>query len=840
MKPTAPSYIERPADREFLECLSAGEFCFVLTSRQMGKSSLMARTAARLRDGGALAAIVDLSIIGEGSDQTRGVSASAWYYGIARAIAKDLKLKGDLRSWWQQYDGMPEMQRFTEFLADLVLAQTGDRRVILFVDEIDTTLRLPFTDDFFAGIRACHNARATQPAFERLTFALLGVASPTELIKDTKRTPFNIGRRIELNDLTLEHATSLADGLPLEKTAALVALARVFEWTGGQPYLTQKLCLELSRRLGGDREPHRLPELVDTLVEELFLSPDLGRNEVHFQYIRDRVLQDPRRKEVLQIYRRTLRGEEPPDIPQSLAQNALKLAGLVRRTPGGTLDVRNRVYTRLFDEAWVGKALAKDPTRRRSFAVGAATILIVALPFIFLWRVKTRSAQIVTQAQAQVEALLGARPDAVPEILKRLEPLRPAVEPLLRNAFAQAKQRSVNQLNAAMGLAALGDLQPLQKMTARDPDPTSRTAFIHSYVRSPSSPLPWLEVLNKIPDNTGTNTTIADFRSAVCAALSLMEWDRLPVADHEALRNTISRLYVDASDAGTHGATYCALTRWKQPCPRLASEAKPSPKRDWFINNQGMTMVLLPTSLKVGDANRPPFKANAAVGGLFIPKQSIYVSDREVTVDLFRKFVKESLLNPDTPDFEWPVGWVKEDSKVSPLPECPVQNVNWFEAAAFCNWLSRQEDREPAYRALTPDDWELNTSSNGYRLPTGEEWEFACRAFSNTAFAFGQKDEPLEDYAWYISDSKGRTWPSGMKLPNLLGLFDFPGSVWELCEDRLTIPEAQGAGLTRVIRGGSWQASQLDLISASQFYVGPRVQRNFIGFRCVLADFTTL
>ncbi len=254
LKPTAPSYVERAADREFFERLSDGDFCYVLTSRQMGKSSLMARTAVKLREAGALTAIIDLTSIGEGGKDSE--SASSWYFGIARTIARELGLKAELKNWWQERDGLPEQQRFAEFLEDLVLGATS-QRVVIFVDEIDATLRLPFTDDFFAGIRACYNARASKPAFERLTFALLGVASPSELIKDTSRTPFNIGQRIELTDFTLEEARPLAAGFALPLKEAARALERVLHWTGGQPYLTQKLCLELSRRLasGAISEP---------------------------------------------------------------------------------------------------------------------------------------------------------------------------------------------------------------------------------------------------------------------------------------------------------------------------------------------------------------------------------------------------------------------------------------------------------------------------------------------------------------------------------------------------------------------------------------------------------
>ena len=104
--------------------------------------------------------------------------------------------------------------RLSRYLREVALAERGERLVI-FVDEIDTTLRLGFTDDFFAAIRFLYQNRAADPALERLSFVLIGVATPGDLIKDTARTPFNIGQRIDLTDFTLDEAAGLANHLPL-------------------------------------------------------------------------------------------------------------------------------------------------------------------------------------------------------------------------------------------------------------------------------------------------------------------------------------------------------------------------------------------------------------------------------------------------------------------------------------------------------------------------------------------------------------------------------------------------------------------------------------------------
>ena len=153
-------------------------------------------------------AAIDLSAIGSGKAE---MSAEQWYYALAYHLSKDLELGFDLAGWWDAHRRLPPVNRMLELFAEAVLARI-DGRVVVFVNEIDTTIALPFSDDFFAAIRACHNARATAPAYRRLSFVLLGVASLTDLIKDGERTPFNVGRRIELADFSFVEARALASG----------------------------------------------------------------------------------------------------------------------------------------------------------------------------------------------------------------------------------------------------------------------------------------------------------------------------------------------------------------------------------------------------------------------------------------------------------------------------------------------------------------------------------------------------------------------------------------------------------------------------------------------------
>ena len=152
LKGNAPSYVERPADEELCQAVKRGEFCYVLTARQMGKSSLMARTARRLQAEGVQTAIIDLTQIGT-------VASDQWYFDFVSEVATELGLDTDTEMWWQANASQGIVRRFTNFLRDVVLTECAGH-VVIFVDEIDFTLSLDFADDFFAAIRAAYNNRS--------------------------------------------------------------------------------------------------------------------------------------------------------------------------------------------------------------------------------------------------------------------------------------------------------------------------------------------------------------------------------------------------------------------------------------------------------------------------------------------------------------------------------------------------------------------------------------------------------------------------------------------------------------------------------------------------------
>ena len=309
----------------------------------MGKSSLMVRTAAQLKKKRIRSIIIDL----QGKIE-HGMGAEAFYAGLLDTFIQELKLSIDLTHWWQKHSLLSAVQRFSKFIDSQVLPYSQEGLVV-FIDEIDSTLNLNFSDDFFAALRSFYNAGASNPAFKRLTFVLLGVAAPSDLMKDRTRSPFNIGRRIELTDFTEKEAHKLTRGFALEEQIAAQVLQRVLYWTGGHPYLTQKVCASLAMNKQGC---HKGSD-VDSLIERVFFSDETWRDS-HLAHIRDRIVEDKDNSDaLLALYRRILSSEQILDDGRSPLYTSLKLTGIVKVFPDGTLRLRNKMYERVFDLTWV-------------------------------------------------------------------------------------------------------------------------------------------------------------------------------------------------------------------------------------------------------------------------------------------------------------------------------------------------------------------------------------------------------------------------------------------------------------------------------------------------------
>ena len=383
-------YIERSADPVLLRICREGAFAYVLTSRQMGKSSLMIRTAERLLEEGIRPVIIDLTELGAAA------IAEQWYRGILEKLADQLELPGSVARWWEDNAQQSIIQRFNGYLTAVVLRRV-EQRIVVFIDEIDTTLRLDFSDDFFASIRYLYNARATNNDLTRLSFVLLGVASPGDLMKDPERTPFNIGERVNLNDFTDDEAVR---DLHLDRWL----VQSVFRYTNGHPYLTLRVFKSLAEA--------PLEGTIESRIAALFFGEHAGKDS-NLQFVRDMLTRRaPDREAVLLRYRDIRRGLPVPDRESDPVCAWLRLSGIVR-SQQGLLQVRNPIYHTVFDNAWIRKNRNTDWSRKAaqvaSIAVGLLLLVgAILAPFAYMQKNRAREAQAKAESSAR-EAISQAQ-----------------------------------------------------------------------------------------------------------------------------------------------------------------------------------------------------------------------------------------------------------------------------------------------------------------------------------------------------------------------------------------------------------------------------------------------
>ncbi len=172
---------------------------------------------------------------------------------------------------------------------------------------------------------------------------------------------------------------------------------------------------------------------------------------------------------------------------------------------------------------------------------------------------------------------------------------------------------------------------------------------------------------------------------------------------------------------------------------------------------------------------------------------------------------------------------------------CPIMEVTWWGAVEYCNWLSREAGLQPVYYFGADEEIRCNWTANGYRLPTEAEWEFAARSGGreDRKWSGTNVENEVQNFAWFLVNSRSQTQPIGTKQPNDLGLYDMTGNVWEWCWDQggnydhesQTNPKGGLSSGYRVLRGGSWNYQSNHLCCSNRGFGTPTDSYNNLGFR---------
>ncbi len=343
------TYVVRAADRYLYKALKRQDFAYVLNARQMGKSSLMVRMMQQLQGEGYNCIAIDMTRIG--SDE---VTLEQWYKGIAVELWQGFGLLGavSLKNWWNERSDLSAVQRLSRFIEDVLLVELAPQPLVIFIDEIDNILALNFSvHDFFAMIRSCYNQRSFKPEYRRLNFAFFGAASPSNLMSDIQRTPFNIGKGIELQGFKEHEAQPLVQGLSDKVTNPQTLLKSILGWTNGQPFLTQKLCQLIHHSpvsIPINQEEVWLEQFIE---EKILIDWEIQDEPEHLRTIRDRLLKHPQAPLLLTMYQDILIQGSIPITDSILAQELL-LSGIVIQEHR-ELKLHNRIYGEIFNREWV-------------------------------------------------------------------------------------------------------------------------------------------------------------------------------------------------------------------------------------------------------------------------------------------------------------------------------------------------------------------------------------------------------------------------------------------------------------------------------------------------------
>ncbi|MGI8980862.1 MAG: protein kinase domain-containing protein [Pirellulaceae bacterium] len=437
----------------------------------------------------------------------------------------------------------------------------------------------------------------------------------------------------------------------------------------------------------------------------------------------------------------------------------------------------------------------------------------------------------------------------------------PAEEVSEKESVALGRRRA----RAAITLLRFGERRDALSALQAGTNPESLSQFVtqaRSFGLSPEDLLGCLELTVDEAPRYGLLLALGDFSPA-----------DLPASAREKLTEHLQAWRRDDRSAAVHAACDWLLHKWEiAPSSPGAPETKPPSydpenQRQWFVLQVGsdrLGFVAFPPggfvrgspaaeNLRVEDESRHPVRFT----------RPLAVLDREITIAQWLQFLDERKLDRQI--------WEERDKRpvMYRQPAHPAYHVNWYEAVEYCRWLTDKagmdetkqcyvEDRSElateAAAGKKPDAiekklllpvkrWTFHPDRPGFRLPTEAEWERACRAGTTTTFSFGCDPTLLKYSSAHLSEeAERRPYPGGTKMPNLRGLFDMHGNVWEWCQDtqvnyQAMQLETDPIGLVptnnRAYRGGSFDNYTKHHRAACRIFELPTLSFPYLGFRVV-------
>ncbi|RQH46191.1 hypothetical protein D5R40_09865 [Okeania hirsuta] len=357
-----PTYVRRSVDKELFNALKKGEYCYVLSSPQTGKSSLKIRTIQLLQAENIICIALDMTRV-----NNKLLTLEEWYEQIILTLENTFLFPRHFPElWWEEMADLPADERLFIFIEEVLLVNTQNEKIVIFIDEVndDSVVNSGFSS-LGVLIDYCLEERTNNPKFQRLTFALLGKTIPDNLIDRC--------RFIELNSFKKEEVAHLVQPFKGIVKQPLQVIEKILYWSGGQPFLTQKLCQIAIDYLGERRGEENYNEiaLIEDLVKICVIENwDSQDYPIHFNKIQNLLLKNIQKSTShLEIYQQILKhgrlrppGQDNQKFKNdAIANNRWEIKELLRsgvaKINNGFLEVYSPIYAEIFNQEWVQQYL---------------------------------------------------------------------------------------------------------------------------------------------------------------------------------------------------------------------------------------------------------------------------------------------------------------------------------------------------------------------------------------------------------------------------------------------------------------------------------------------------